>query len=119
MGLSATASRGQAGSDAGRQKAYRLSLPAASSLKLSRVPRREARENGYKKISLTASEAIADNFFSIPGVANLERGQDKNSVSFMFNGSAMTIMDKLHQLQLEDILIEEPSLEEIFLHYYE
>ena len=77
------------------------------------------RENGYKKISLTASEAIADNFFSIPGVANLERGQDKNSVSFMFNGSAMTIMDKLHQLQLEDILIEEPSLEEIFLHYYE
>lgn len=77
------------------------------------------RENGYKKISLTASEAIADNFFSIPGVANLERSQDKNSVSFMFNGSAMTIMDKLHQLQLEDIFIEEPSLEEIFLHYYE
>lgn len=31
----------------------------------------------------------------------------------------MTIMEKLHQLELEDILIEEPSLEEIFLHYYE
>lgn len=31
----------------------------------------------------------------------------------------MTIMNKLCQLELEDILIEEPSLEEIFLHYYE
>ena len=31
----------------------------------------------------------------------------------------MTIMEHLHQLALEDILIERPSLEEIFLHYYE
>ena len=26
---------------------------------------------------------------------------------------------QLHWLELEDILIEEPSLEEVFLHYYE
>lgn len=31
----------------------------------------------------------------------------------------MTIMEQIHQLELVDILIEEPSLEEIFLHYYE
>lgn len=31
----------------------------------------------------------------------------------------MMIMKQLYQLELEDILIEEPSLEEIFLHYYE
>ena len=77
------------------------------------------RGNGYKKISLTTTETIADSFFSFPGVANLERSKDKNSVSFMFSGNTMTIMDRLHQLKLEDILIEEPSLEEIFLHYYE
>lgn len=77
----------------------------------------ELRENGYKKISLTARKPVEKNFFSIPGVANLE--QADASVSFMFSGNTMTIMDKLHQLKLEDIFIEEPSLEEIFLHYYE
>lgn len=77
----------------------------------------ELRENGYKKISLTAKEPIPADFFSITGVANLR--QEARSASMMFNGSIMTVMDKLHQLALEDILIEEPSLEEIFLHYYE
>jgi len=77
----------------------------------------ELRENGYKKISLTARGPIKAGFFSIPGVADLE--QIGASASFMFNGNTMTIMDRLHQLELEDIFIEEPSLEEIFLHYYE
>lgn len=77
------------------------------------------RENGYEKISLTAKTAIPENFFSIPGTANFEQPAGKHSASFMFNGSTMTIMNRLHQLELEDILIEEPSLEEIFLHYYE
>lgn len=77
------------------------------------------RENGYKKISMTAKTAIPENFFSIPGTANFEQPAGKHSASFMFNGSTMTIMNRLHQLELEDILIEEPSLEEIFLHYYE
>lgn len=78
---------------------------------------RELRENGYRKISLTVKNSIQKNFFDRPGVANLR--QDKNSASFMFSGSAGTIINMLHQLDLEDILIEEPSLEEIFLHYYE
>lgn len=77
------------------------------------------RGNGYKKVSLTSKKPIIDGFFSIPGVANLEHNIGDNSASFMFNGNTMTIMDRLHQLELEDIFIEEPSLEEIFLHYYE
>lgn len=76
------------------------------------------RDNGCKKISLTVKTAIPENFFSIPGTANFEQGKDKITASFMFNGNIMTIMDKLRQLELEDILIEEPSLEEVFLHYY-
>ncbi len=79
----------------------------------------ELRENGYKKISLTAKNAIPENFFSVPGTANLEWSKSKTSVSFMFSGTVMMIMNQLHRLELEDILIEEPSLEEIFLHYYE
>lgn len=77
----------------------------------------ELRENGYKKISLTVKSPIEKDFFSLPGVANLK--QADASASFMFSGNTMTIMDRLHRLELEDIFIEEPSLEEIFLHYYE
>lgn len=77
---------------------------------------KELRENGYKKISLTAKEPIPADFFAIDGVADLT--QEERSASMMYSGNIMTIMDKLHQLNLEDILIEEPSLEEIFLHYY-
>jgi ABC-2 type transport system ATP-binding protein len=80
---------------------------------------KELRGNGYKKISLTAKNAIPEDLFSIPGTANLEWDKSKTSVSFMFSGTVMTIMNQLHRLELEDILIEEPSLEEIFLHYYE
>jgi para-aminobenzoate synthetase component 1 len=77
---------------------------------------KELRGNGYKKISLTAKNAIPEDLFSIPGTANLEWDKSKTSVSFMFSGTVMTIMNQLHRLELEDILIEEPSLEEIFLH---
>ena len=80
---------------------------------------KELRENGYKKISLTAKSAIPEDFFSVPGTANLEWDKSKTSVSFMFSGPVMMIMNQLHRLGLEDILIEEPSLEEVFLHYYE
>lgn len=77
------------------------------------------RENGYKKISLTAKTAIPEGFFPFSGAANVKQNKTKTSASFLFNGNTMTIMNRLHQLELEDILIEEPSLEEIFLHYYE
>jgi ABC-2 type transport system ATP-binding protein len=36
----------------------------------------------------------------------------------MYNGNITAIIDKLHLLHLDDVLLEEPSLEEIFLHYY-
>ena len=77
----------------------------------------DLRENGYKKITLTARKDIPKDFFLIPGVADLN--QNGNTASFLFRGNTMTIMEHLHQLALEDILIERPSLEEIFLHYYE
>ena len=77
---------------------------------------KELRERGYKKITLMAKAPIPENFFAIPGAANVR--QESSSASLMFNGSVSAIMDRLHRLDLEDILIEEPSLEEIFLHYY-
>lgn len=79
---------------------------------------KELRESGYKKVSLSAKEAIPRDFFDLSGVANYAETADKTSVSFMYNGNITAIIDKLHLLHLDDVLLEEPSLEEIFMHYY-
>lgn len=80
---------------------------------------KKLREKGYKKISLTVEKPIAQDYFNIPGVANYTENAEKTEISFMYNGNITLIMDKIHMLSLEDVLMEEPSLEEIFLHYYE
>lgn len=79
---------------------------------------KELRESGYKKVSLSAKEAIPRDFFDLSGIANYAETADKTSVSFMYNGNITAIIDKLHLLHLDDLLLEEPSLEEIFMHYY-
>ena len=80
---------------------------------------KELRESGYKKVSLSAKEAIPRDFFDLSGIANYAETADKTSVSFVYNGNITAIIDKLHLLHLDDVLLEEPSLEEIFMHYYE
>ena len=80
---------------------------------------KELRESGYKKVTLSAKEAIPRDFFNLSGIANYAETADKTSVSFMYNGNITAIIDKIHLLSLDDVLLEEPSLEEIFMHYYE
>ena len=82
-------------------------------------PIKELRESGYKKVTLSAKKAIPRDFFNLSGIANYAETADKTSVSFMYNGNITAIIDKLHLLHLDDVLLEEPSLEEIFMHYYE
>ena len=79
---------------------------------------KELRESGYKKVTLSAKEAIPRDFFNLSGIANYAETADKTSVSFVYNGNITAIIDKLHLLHLDDVLLEEPSLEEIFMHYY-
>ena len=79
---------------------------------------KELRESGYKKVSLSAKEAIPRDFFDLSGIANYAETADKTSVSFMYNGNITAIIEKLPLLHLADVLLEETSLEEIFMHYY-
>ncbi len=78
---------------------------------------KELRDNGFKKITLTSAEPIPRGFFDFPGIANLT--VEDNTASFMFHGRVMVIMDIISRLPLDDILIEQPPLEDIFLHYYD
>jgi len=74
-------------------------------------------ENNYKKFKVEMKSEIDNNHFNIGGVSNLViKG---NTVSFLFKGNINLIMKKISDVEISNAWIEEPSLEEIFMHYYE
>lgn len=74
-------------------------------------------ENNYKKFKIEMKEEIGKKYFDLGGLNNLEIENKK--VSFLFKGNINLIMKKISDLEIRNIWIEEPSLEEIFMHYYE
>ncbi len=74
-------------------------------------------ENNYKKFKVETKAPLDPNYFNISGVNNLEV---KDTItSFLFRGNINAIMKKIADIELANLWIEEPDLEEIFLHYYE
>ena len=74
-------------------------------------------EHNYKKFRVELNSEIDKNHFNIGGVSNLEiKG---NAVGFLFKGNINLIMKKIADVEIANVWIEEPSLEEIFMHYYE
>lgn len=76
----------------------------------------DLREHSYKKIKVETFSGISNDFFKIDGVNNVE--VHGNAISFLFQGNINLVLKKISELTLSNILIEEPSLEEIFMHYY-
>ncbi len=74
------------------------------------------RRDNYKKISV-ASDTIDEKRFAIPGVTNMER--ENGTVKFFYKGDINTMTRLISDQPVSDLTIEEPSLEEIFMHYYE
>ena len=77
---------------------------------------RTLQKNNYKKVNITA-EGLTPAAFDIPGVTNLQA--ENGSIHFFFKGDINTVVHKLNGLKVGDVTIEEPTLEEIFMHYYE
>jgi ABC-2 type transport system ATP-binding protein len=77
---------------------------------------RALQQNNYKKISVTA-EGLSTTSFDMPGVTTLQA--ENSTVSFFFKGDINTVLQKISTVQVADVTIEEPTLEEIFMHYYE
>lgn len=74
-------------------------------------------EDNYKKFRIETKSEIDKSYFSIGGVNNIEiKG---NTVSFLFKGNINMIMKKISDIEISNVWIEEPALEEIFMHYYE
>jgi ABC-2 type transport system ATP-binding protein len=74
-------------------------------------------ENNYKKFKVETKATLDPNYFNISGVNNLE--VKDTTTSFLFRGNINAIMKKLADIELVNLWIEEPDLEEIFMHYYE
>ncbi len=73
------------------------------------------REN-YKKIIIIA-DGIDAKGFEMPGVTNLRT--ENSTLSFFYKGDINVLTKKISALTVTDVAIEEPTLEEIFMHYYE
>lgn len=74
-------------------------------------------ENNYKKVKIETKTTLEPAYFNLTGVNNLE--VNDNITSFLFRGNINTVMKKLAEIDIRNVWIEEPDLEEIFLHYYE
>ena len=74
-------------------------------------------ENATKRFSLQTATPVDANLFRIEGVSDLTASQ--TSVSFLFRGHINEMTRLLAQVDLLDMQVVEPDLEEIFLHYYQ
>jgi ABC-2 type transport system ATP-binding protein len=75
------------------------------------------KENTYKKFKVETKETLDPHYFNLLGVNKLEvKG---NLASFLFKGNINDVMRKIADIEISNLWIEEPDLEEIFMHYYQ
>ena len=75
-------------------------------------------ENAHKRFKLEASAAIdAQPFSALKGVSDLV--VTSTSISFLYRGRINDVTRLLAGIDLTNLSVEEPDLEEIFLHYYQ
>jgi len=73
-------------------------------------------KDNYKKIRVTAEE-LDENSFMVDGVTGLSK--DNGTVSLFYKGDINIITKLLINSRISDLTVEDLTLEEIFMHYYE
>jgi ABC-2 type transport system ATP-binding protein len=73
-------------------------------------------KDNYKKIQVSGGN-VDSKLFNVDGVTKLE--QSSGSVNFFYRGDINAMLKLITEREVTDVTIEEPTLEEIFLHYYE
>lgn len=74
------------------------------------------KESTYKKIKIEVKSDIDKEYFKVEGVNNLEvHGYTAN---FIFKGNINPIMKKISDMDISNVWVDDPDLEEIFMHYY-
>jgi ABC-2 type transport system ATP-binding protein len=73
-------------------------------------------KDNYKKIKVDANDLDVKRF-EVEGVTKLVKEND--GVSFFYKGDINFLIRLIGEKEITDVTIEEPTLEEIFMHYYE
>ena len=77
----------------------------------------QLKQNNYKKFKIETVSPMSGDYFDLPGVNQLDvKG---TTTSFIFRGDINTIMQKISTVQITNLWVEEPDLEEIFMHFYQ
>jgi ABC-2 type transport system ATP-binding protein len=76
------------------------------------------RKKQLKKVYITFDSPVNEKDFSVPGIDRIITRLD-NMLSFMYSGDINELVGVLAGKTIVNLTIEEPSLEEIFMHYYE
>jgi ABC-2 type transport system ATP-binding protein len=74
-------------------------------------------QSNYSKIKVESKAAIPEGYFDMAGVSGLKT--ENHSTTFMFKGDINSVTKKIAALDLVSLFVEEPDLEDIFLHYYQ
>jgi ABC-2 type transport system ATP-binding protein len=75
------------------------------------------RKKQLKKVFIEFEERGGKENFSITGIEGVITGHD-NIVTFMYSGNINEFVNRLAGNRIINLMIEEPSLDEIFMHYY-
>jgi ABC-2 type transport system ATP-binding protein len=74
------------------------------------------RKKQLRKIQLEFTQPAKIDEIDCPGI--IDPQTDKNNLFFLFSGTMNDFLHALAGKDIEDLIIEEPTLEEIFMHYY-
>ena len=75
------------------------------------------RKKQLKKVSIEFADSATKESFKITGIEKII-SRHGNLLVFMYSGSLNELVGFLQGKQINNLTIEEPSLDEIFLHYY-
>lgn len=73
-------------------------------------------KDNYKKVRITA-DGLDEKKFKVAGATALEKSN--GTLSFFYKGDINVIARLIGSREISDLTIEDPTLEEIFMHYYE
>lgn len=76
----------------------------------------ELQQNSYKKVTFTLKEIEKLEEFHLQGATKIEI--QENTINFIYRGDCNLLLEEIGKFKLQNVDISEPSLEEIFMHYY-
>jgi len=80
-------------------------------------------ETGAKKVSVTGNVPELENTLKegklSKYISDISTSEKADTIVFLYNGKIPALLEMLNELKPKDLTITEPSLEEIFMNYYE